>query len=681
MCGIAGIIDLGRRAIDPKVLKSMTDTIRHRGPDDEGYALIDQTTSYFQTYIGTDSPVALKEFQLPFEPSEIIFPANLGLSHRRFSIIDLTPTGHQPFFDKERSCCVVFNGEIYNYIELRKELESRGAVFQSYSDTEVLLEAYKAWGSDCFQRFIGFWALALYDFRKKQLILSRDHMGKRPLYWSRVKERIYFASEIKALLQIAEITNHKRVNSDAIWHWCTAGMRDLDFSTCFENIFTLPSASWTIVDENFPHKINIFWKVPEKRLTETDIGIPEAARHVRETLKDAISIRLRSDVPLAFELSGGMDSSLVVALAAQSYPGQITTYTVRFSDPRWDEEPFARSVAERYHVDYRIIDSPVDTMWHDILSFVYLQEEPFHSPNIQINQSIWSIMRTYGTKVVLNGVGGDELFAGYSWYFPKLQNENLKMGNYYQFIENALCELIWKNTITTSARSLMSKAIHSLKYLTRGSSTTKGEDNFYLRGIARPKRQFHTKILSELLYMDVTNTLIPYWLRLSDKISMGVPIECRSPFLDYRVAELAMRLPVTYLIRHGWRKWILRKAFEKDLPSDVIWRRQKMGFPFPYEKFYKNSNGIINHIFSQANNPYINFSHTAALQTKWRVISFILWYELFFNRNFALFDTIEDIFKPTKETSGTTKYYTPAFLGPHYEWLSDRRGYTKPMVS
>jgi len=336
MCGIAGLIDLSGKPIDPVLLKSMSDAIRYRGPDDEGYVLIDKATSRARAYSGIDSPTAIKEILPPFRVPTDNFAANIGLSHRRFAIIDLSPRGHQPLFDADGSHCLVFNGEIYNYIEIREELKARGVAFRSDSDTEVLLEAYKAWDVDCFTRMNGFWALALYDFRKRRLLLSRDRLGKKPLYWARKESRIYFASEIKSLLQVPEVAQMTRVNEDAIWHWCVEGLRDLEFSTFFKDINVLPSASWTIIEEDFPNKIHTFWRMPTQRMTENEIGVSEAARQIRETLQDAVHIRLRADVPLAVELSGGMDSSTLLALAAQSHTGKITTYTVKFADPKWN---------------------------------------------------------------------------------------------------------------------------------------------------------------------------------------------------------------------------------------------------------------------------------------------------------------------------------------------------------
>jgi asparagine synthase (glutamine-hydrolysing) len=640
MCGIAGLVDLSGQPIETRLLKAMADAIQHRGPDDEGYVVIAQRTGQFQHCCGEASPATLRA-KLPDIASTT--PAdswNIGLAHRRFSIIDLSPAGHQPFFSDDGSCCVVFNGEIYNYIELRAELEQQGVTFRSSSDTEVLVQSYRQWGTDCFRRFNGFWALALYDFRTRQLILSRDRLGKKPLYWTRIGDRLYFASEIKSLLQVPEVTAARKVNETAAWHWCVDGRRDLECSTLFEGIESLPAASWTVVDEKFPARVETFWEVPRQRLRERDISIPEAMRLVRETLDDAVRIRLRADVPLAIELSGGMDSSTVVALAARHYPGRLTTYTVKYPDAKWDEEPFARAVASRYNVDYRVLQPDIGGFWGQLSAFTHLQEEPYHSPNMHVSQVVWSLMRVDGTKVTLTGAAGDEMFGGYAAYYWKAQMENLQRGHWRYLVDNARHWTEGPHRLKGLAHELVGAS--GLRPLVRWiKEAVPVLDNQYIKGIATPRKQYHHVTLSAWLREEIVNTLIPYWLRSGEKNYMGIPFEARCPFLDYRVVEIATRLPTTYLVRHGWHKWILRKAMEDELPSDVVWRRVKMGFPYPYERFFSTYRDVINLILSKASNPYVNFGRSERLHENWRALSFILWYEYFLNDNRDLFNSIE----------------------------------------
>jgi asparagine synthase (glutamine-hydrolysing) len=457
------------------------------------------------------------------------------------------------------------------------------------------------------------------------------------------------------------VWNSRKVNEDAVWHWCVDGRRDLENSTFFDGIHTLPAACWTVVDQNFPNNIQTFWEVPRERMREADISVPEAMRLVRETLDDAVRIRLRADVPLALELSGGLDSSTVLALAARHHPGRITTYTVKFAEPQWDEEPFARSVASRYNTDYRVLEPGFGGFWQGITAFTELQEEPYHSPNMQTSQVIWSLMRAAGTKVVLTGAAGDEMFGGYSRYYWKAQIENLIHGRLGHFVDNAVHWTERQHSLIAIGKEIL--GMLGLRPLVRRIKTAIPMlENQKIRNLRTPGRQYYAATLSAWLREEIVNTQIPYWLRSGEKNYMGIPFEARCPFLDYRVVEAAARMPITYLIRHGWHKWILRKAMENILPADVVWRRIKMGFPYPYEQFFVDYRQIVDLILTEARNPYIDFHRREQLRTDWNAISFILWYELFINENKSLFRKIEERISEMEQPIATT--YTPEFMKP-----------------
>ncbi|MGE5497257.1 MAG: asparagine synthase (glutamine-hydrolyzing) [Syntrophothermus sp.] len=662
MCGIAGYINLDGKLVDPVKLLAMNNVISHRGSDDEGYVLINQQSSEFLNFSGVRSAGEIKSGLPVISGSANSIGANIGLAHKRFSIIDLSAHGHQPFFDKERSCCIVFNGEIYNYPELRENLKSQGVKFYTSSDTEVLLELYKKSGTECFRYMNGFWAVAIYDFRKKQLILSRDRLGKKPIYYTKIDNSIYFASEIKSLLEIPEVAQRKKVNESMVYNWLALGLRDLDFSTAYEGIFTFPSASFSAIEEEFPKKITTFWSVPGERYSEKDFSIEEACSQIRSTLEDSVKIRLRADVPLCVELSGGMDSSALVALASHVSAQKIITYTVRFPEKEWNEEPFARSVAEHYNVDYRVIDNPVDDFWKQILPFTYLEEEPYHSPNLQTNQVIWSLMRKEGIKVSLNGASGDEIFAGYGNYFFNAQLENLKKLQLNSFFGN----LDWKEGKSRLRAFLlpfiyMWKSYYNLPFPMQLFNSI--SDDFIK--LSPPLKKYKFITLTETLFSEITNSKIPYWLRSGDKGYMGIPLEVRAPFLDYRMVEIGTKIPYSYLIRDGWHKWIFRKAMEDILPADVVWRRNKMGFPFPYETFYRNSEAIISKIIKETENPYLDYSRQDRFRNNWNVLSFILWYELFINDNKKLLKEIQTM----SGDYGNTENYKPGFLNTYNSFV------------
>ena len=680
MCAIAGIVNLNGQPVNVSLLRRMNDQLRHRGHDDEGYVFIQPNRGSWTEYSGADTPRLLLETYPVLRDSHHHFPFPIGLAHRRFAIVDLAARAHQPFFDSDKVCCAVFNGEIFNYLELRDELVKRGHHFRSSSDTEVIVEAYKAWGVECFSHFNGMWAMILYDFRNKRLIVSRDRLGEIPLYWARIRDSVYFASEIKALL---EVSNSQSVNEAAIYPYLVHGFQHVNDETFVEGISSFPAATWAVLDKNFPTTGQRYWQAPRRRFREREVGLREAIRCVRDTLQDAVRIRLRADVPCCMTLSGGLDSSVLVALAAQCPGAKVIAHTIRFAEKQWDEEPFARAVARYCGAEHRIVDPPLGNFWHEILPFTYLAEEPYHAPNIYIRQLFHRAMRSEGFKVVLVGEGGDELFAGYMRHFYLRQTEALRAHRFGMFLDN---HLRWSETDThvkPLARLIVQKIKWSLlrPYLSisKASSAKRQAKSERMDGYVNLppliNNGYSTRTtLSELLYDEITSTSIPYWVRTNDRLRMGIPIEGRSPFLDYRVVELALTLPVTYLIRHGWQKWIIRKAFEKLLPQEVVWRKQKAGFPTPFQRFVVTSPPTIQRLLKQLHNPYVDLplferfaKHCAEERNEWsahihwwRMISFLLWYELFVNHNQELFTRIQ------REQSDSTDYvgdeFEPQFL-------------------
>ena len=634
----------------------MSARIGHRGPDDEGFILLGpRVPDRYREFGGEGGGGALPLLESQEQAPE----ARVALAHRRFSIIDLSDAGHQPFVDTDGSCCVTFNGEIYNFVELRDELERQGARFRSRCDTEVIVEAYKQWGTGCFERFNGFWALALYDFEADRLILSRDRLGKKPLFWTRCNGSVYFASEIKSLLAVPAVRASAKVDEVVASRWLQYGRKDLDGSTFFEGVRSFPPGAWAVVDESFPSSAQRFWSLPGTRLRERDVPVDEAATQLRELLCDAVRLRLRADVPLAVELSGGLDSSTLAALASQFRSG-LTSFTVRWAETRYNEEEFARAVADRHSLDHRVLDPPVDDFWGRITAFTWLEEEPYHSPNLETNQLIWARMREFGVKVSLNGAAGDELFGGYAGYYTRAQVEHFIRGRWRALYRNAsrYSEVgrspeAWLSPLLSAARSAARNGLppHLLARLRRPR---------FMRSLPVVPEPFRAATLSRALYDDMSNTQMPYWLISGDRGYMGVPIEVRAPLLDYRVVDYAFRLPATYLIRDGWHKWILRKAMEGLLPESVVWRRRKLGFPFPYESFYARNARIVNRLIAEAQNPYVDTSEPERISSNWHALSFLLWYELFFNDNRRLLEELEEMAGAHRMEADA---YVPAYVG------------------
>jgi asparagine synthase (glutamine-hydrolysing) len=692
MCAIAGIVNLNGEPVNVGLLRRMNDQLRHRGDDDEGYVFIQPDLGSWAEYSGADTPKVLLETYPTLRNSHHHFPFSIGLAHRRFAIVDLTARAHQPFFDLEKVCCAVFNGEIFNYVELREDLVKRGHRFRSASDTEVVVEAYKAWGIECFSRFNGMWAMALYDFRKRCLIVSRDRLGEIPLYWARIRDSVYFASEIKALLEFSSI---QTVNEEAIYPYLVQGLQDVSDESFFKDIASFPAATWSVLDENFPSTARRYWEAPRQRFTERDMGVREAIRCLQDTLQDAVRIRLRADVPYCMTLSGGLDSSILVALAAQCSTTQVVAHTIRFAEKQWDEAPLARVVARYCRAEHRVVEPPLHNFWHEVLSFTYLVEEPYHAPNIYTRQLLHRAMRSEGFKVVLVGEGGDELFAGYARHFDPIQREFLRAHRFAMFLDNHL-RRSESDVCVPLARLIGQKIKWTLRHpylfisrATHGNRQVKSERmNGYVHLPAPVNNVYSPRVtLSEVLYEEITSTSIPYWVRTNDRMRMGIPIEGRSPFLDYRVVNLAMSLPVSYLIRHGWQKWIIRKAFEELLPDEIVWRKPKVGFPIPFQRFVVTAPPTIRTLLKELRNSYVDlplFDRLAKDRAQnldewsghvdwWRMISFLLWYELFVNHNQELFTRIqreqtdsaayaEDEFEPQFLRSTVGKTHANSFL-------------------
>lgn len=661
MCGIAGIVDLDGGSLNNRELRSMLRVIHHRGPDDGGYALIDRRKKSIHSYLDFDSPAEQRQDATIFTDN-VGDSASIGFAHRRFSIIDLSAAGHQPFVDQSRTCCLTYNGEIYNYVELRDELMAKGIAFRSQSDTEVVLRAYQEWGSDCFERFHGFWALAIYDAKRDRVVVSRDRFGKKPLYWARAGSRIYFASEIKSLLQIPEIASGATPDEKAVWRWCSEQLRDIDDHTFFANVKSFPSGCWAVVDEQFPGNARRYWHYPTERLDERDISVTEACESLRDALFESVRVRLRADVPLAVSLSGGMDSSAIVAIASQLSEQQLTTFTIKYSDPQYDEEPYARAVAERCGVDYRVMEPPTQDFWHGAIAYTYLQEEPYHSPHQQTGISISAAMRTAGIKVCLHGAAGDELFAGYPMYFHFAQRDNWSNRKFGQFFANAanwteIKRHPLRRVLSAVAGQVGGEPLAALRRR-RQASTPSTIDPAFLAEVS----DMHVPnpgTLSEKLYFDITSGLIPYWLGSGDKKDMAAPLEYRCPLLDHRVVELAMTMPTTYLIRDGWHKWILRKAVEDLLPESVVWRRNKMGLPFPMSTFIQQSKAAIDHIVDGSSNRFLDHTQSDRIKTDWKLISFEMWHAMFVDQDI---DLIEKAASLINETAAAVPGHSPEYL-------------------
>jgi asparagine synthase (glutamine-hydrolysing) len=618
MCGIAGIINFNRKPVNPSMLYSMSKAISHRGPDDEGYSLISSQNSRQIQLYGPSSNKSLSDNTEDIEHYRPDSGYDIGFAHRRFSIIDLSVAGHQPFISTDGRWSIVYNGELYNYKEIRAELESSGIVFTSNTDTEVFLSAYRKWGTKCFSKFNGFWAAAIFDPEKCAVLLCRDRIGVKPLYYMQYNDAFFFASEMKALLKIKGDQNIT-ANKNATDAWLKYGIKDHTRETFFNDIKPFPQASWAYIQSSSQMSIQQYWSLPTIRKSASEYPLSNAINDLKTILTDAINVRLRADVPLAIQLSGGIDSSALACIAKHELGVELPAYTVRFDEPGANEEPYARLVADSCCKDYHVIDPPSESIWGDIDPFTWLHEEPYHSPNLFSDQHVLSSMRKNGIKVAINGAAGDENFGGYSHHFTLMQLHRLSRIDLHGYIKAAL-----------QCKDTPNKAIPTVKPIL----------------YAIRERVCFSKCrsldINKRLLQDMQSTLMPYWLSSGDRSYMGLPIEIREPFLDYRIVEFAFTLPLDYMVRDGWQKWILRKTIEPYLPGEIVWRKRKMGYPFPLNKFLKQNSEIINHIKFYASK--INDKPKPPMNIfNWKFLSYVLWHARFINRNKDLFNSIQNI--------------------------------------
>jgi asparagine synthase (glutamine-hydrolysing) len=631
MCGIAGYFSQQPRA-DGACIATMTTAIARRGPDDEGYALIDGASGAMLQAGGRDTDAALAAGLAPIAATG--FGHHIAFGQRRFSIVELSPEGHQPMVSADGEICLIFNGEIYNYVELRERLEALGRRFRSRSDTEVLIAGYLEWGTEVFALLNGPYAIALYDRRRRGLLLARDKLGKAPLYYTRRDGMLLWASEIKALFAAGGLRRDD-IDVATAGEFVHLGWRDRG-RTLWRGIEDFPPAHWAWVEPSGQMTPQRYWAIPGERLSADEIGLDEACAGLSELLADAVRLRLRADVPAAMELSGGMDSSSLVALAARQ--SRVVTYTVKFDEAEADEEAYAAQVARRYgeRVDYRVIRPAQEDFWAVADDFVRIEEEPFHSPNLATNQGLRRVMREQGYRVVISGSAGDEVLAGYPFeYFPPYLAGLLGRGRLGKLWREAA---MWSEGGTARAlpelaRYLAARLAYALQPGRRSRSSALLAD--ICAPAMTPARCGDLHDFAGLYLNNLQARKMNYWLRSANKANFALPIEARAPFLDHRVVEYAARLPAEYLIRDGWHKYALRHAMRDLLPDEVLWRRVKMGFPFPLKSWLLASQETVRRNLQDLDCPHVDFRRLLAAYPRlaeaqpslaWRAVSFGLWW-------------------------------------------------------
>jgi len=561
MCGIAGIVNLEGGPVDPGEVRRMCDVMRHRGPDDEGVYLDDCA----------------------------------GLGMRRLSIIDLE-TGRQPIHNEDRTVWVVLNGEIYNFRDLRRDLQSRGHAFSTLTDTETIVHLYEEYGDRCVDHLRGMFAFALWDEKQRRLLLARDRLGVKPLYYAEIAGRLVFASELKALLELPYV--EPEINWRAASHLFTF-LTTPASDSIVQGVRKLPAGHLLAATPGRGPRVFPYWDVrfePDHGRSAGDL-----AEELRALVDESVRLRLVSDVPLGAFLSGGLDSSAIVASMARQQSGPVKTFTIGFKDQAFDESAHARRIARQFGTEHHelvlepeVIDSVEDIAWH--------LDEPFGDSSA-IPTYMVSKLAAGHVKVVLSGDGGDELFAGYDKYTVEARRRAFRLPGPARRIVGAAAALLPPGM--KGRNFLRNLALDGPQRYLDESTLFRPDDK---------ERLFQPEVLGRMAggdpwseeleylaragghwlsaarYMDLKAYLPLDILTKVDRMSMAHSLEAREPLLDHRLVEFAATIPPGMMLRGGTTKWIFKEAMRGILPDDIIDRR-KHGFAVPLGRWFRGKLG------------------------------------------------------------------------------------------
>lgn len=609
MCGIAGIVGPG---VNATTLKQMIDSLIHRGPDGGG------------TWISSCGYI--------------------GLGHRRLSILDLSESGAQPMSTPEGDLTIVFNGEIYNYLELKQQLPNYP--YRSNSDTEVILAAYRKWGKNCLERFNGMFAFALWDSQRQELFCARDRMGVKPFFYATDGYKWIFGSEVKSLLA----SGLKAVPDMNVWsRYLTFGEFERSQESFFLGVSSLPAGCFATIKPDASMSIHRWWYLPD-RVSEPWSGSEEQASDtLAGLLDDAVQIRLRSDVPVGINLSGGLDSSAIAqSLLRQRKGDQVThVFTAAFDDPSYDENEYADIVVAGHSYQRHISRLVPKDVPHLSVSAIRSQEAPFGGIGMLAYETIHNEMQRLGLKVALEGQGGDELFAGYAYFQPEIFLDYVD-SHQYRSASNFLRESGDEKKIIKAARDIVSgngnvyqDGTNFLDIACINSDIVKGAlPSIY-------SKPFQGRLINAQ-YRDLTETKLVRVLRMNDRKAMAHGVELRQPFLDYRLVEFAFKLPNELKIKNGFGKYLLRKAMFKYLPREIVWTK-KRPVVTPQREWMKTylkewvldlisdrrfiERGIFNH--NQVSKFFLNYLNNDNIENSfpiWQWINAELWFREFIDQ-------------------------------------------------
>ena len=567
MCGFVMALSANGTAADPALTKRMAQLISHRGPDDEG---------------------VFSEHQV-------------ALAFRRLAILDLTTAAHQPLVSIDGRYVIVFNGAIYNFIELRAELSKLGHVFRSSGDTEVLLTAYKQWGAECLHRFNGMWAFVIYDRELRRIFAARDRFGVKPLFWCYDARGLVLASEIKAIRDsgYARCEPNKRV----IARFLIDGDIDDSDQTFYSDVQRVPAGSYFEGDATKAPTFHRYWNLAEAAAALDEPADP--VEHFRVLFDDAVRLRLRADVPSGVLLSGGLDSTAIVTRMAAQRNGNgydpASLEALCYLDPAFDEQVFIDATLKQTRSTLKRLDAGPEEIWKTFEPHLWHQDEPVHSLTSAVVYQLMNLARDNGLKVILDGQGADEALAGYPTYFVQHWCDLLKAGQFrHAHGEIMQFARAHEQSPMRLHRATAWRCFNLLRSRVPGHRTIAGRwHRSRVRGYRwlgddvkdswMPHEYGDAGTLAGALRRSVERSALPLYLRVDDRNSMAHGVEVRLPFMDHRVVTLAFRLGSHWKLRGEYTKFVLRAAMRGQMPEIVRTRVQKFGFPTSAARFLQTA--------------------------------------------------------------------------------------------
>jgi asparagine synthase (glutamine-hydrolysing) len=562
MCGITGILAFDQNnPASHECIQKMTDSLHHRGPDDEGIYLSER----------------------------------VALGHRRLAIIDLSPDGHQPMSGPDGSTWLVYNGEIYNYLDIKAELQARGHQFKSHSDTEVILHAYQEYGPDCLSHFNGMFAFALWDERQRQLFLARDRFGIKPLYYCHRNGCLLFASEIKAIL--AGLDTKPQPNPHLIYDFLTVGALDHTDDTFFEGIYKLPPAHFMLVNAQDKILTQRYWDfdVNDEVASLSDKVVAEKSAAFFELFTEAVRSHLISDVSVGSCLSGGLDSSALVSVISQiigerdiaAIGPQQQTFSACYNDSPVDEQPYIDRVIEWTGALSHRVFPQAQAFSQELSQLIWHQEEPFASTSIYAQWAVMRLARDHGVTVLLDGQGADEQLLGYRKFYAFYVINLLRAGRPLTSLSETIKHYGSVDVLKTLQLRRGLRYWRGRHFGSVAVATELLHDAFAVSTNGELLNMSHSGSLGQRIKADLTRFSLPVLLRYEDKNSMAFSREARVPFLDHRLVEHVAQLPINLKLRDGWTIYCLRRGAQNQVPPEILRRKDKLGFATPEDNWFR----------------------------------------------------------------------------------------------